>query len=39
MSVTEGHAPAAGAILVLAGWLLVFGSYAVLSYRRNAGKA
>jgi hypothetical protein len=23
---------------VLGGWLLVFGSYAVLSYRRNAGK-
>ncbi|PZG97756.1 ABC transporter permease [Streptomyces sp. NTH33] len=37
VSVTEGHAPAAGAILVLAGWLLVFGSYAVLSYRRHAG--
>ncbi|MFF9121808.1 ABC transporter permease [Streptomyces sp. NPDC014889] len=38
VSVTEGHAPAASAILVLAGWLSLFGSYAVLSYRRNAGK-
>ncbi|MGW3508430.1 ABC transporter permease [Streptomyces sp. NPDC000994] len=38
VSVAEGHAPAAGAILVLAGWLSLFGSYAVLSYRRHAGK-
>ncbi|MEV1081312.1 ABC transporter permease [Streptomyces sp. NPDC050211] len=36
-SVAEGHAPAAAAILVLGVWLLAFGSYAVLSYRRNAG--
>lgn len=36
VSVTEGHAPAASAILVLAVWLLAFGSYAVVSYRRNA---
>ncbi|WP_030679673.1 ABC transporter permease [Streptomyces cellulosae] len=36
-SVTGGHAPAPGAILVLPVWLLVFGSYAVLSYRRSAG--
>ncbi|MEV5078009.1 ABC transporter permease, partial [Streptomyces sp. NPDC056159] len=38
VSVAEGHAPAAGAILVLAGWMSLFGSYAVLSYRRHAGK-
>ncbi|MEU6475489.1 ABC transporter permease [Streptomyces sp. NPDC047017] len=37
VSVTEGQVPAMSAILVLAGWLLVFGSYAVLSYRRTAG--
>ncbi len=36
-SVATGHAPTAGAILVLTGWLLVFGAYAVLSYRRGAG--
>ncbi|RRQ89509.1 ABC transporter permease [Streptomyces griseofuscus] len=36
-AVAEGHAPGAGAIIVLTGWLLVFGSYAVLSYRRGAG--
>ncbi|MET8243227.1 ABC transporter permease [Streptomyces sp. NPDC005202] len=36
VSVADGHAPAAGAILVLTAWLLVFGSYAVLSYRRGA---
>jgi ABC-2 type transport system permease protein len=36
-SVAEGHAPAAAAIVVLGVWLLAFGSYAVLSYRRNAG--
>jgi ABC-2 type transport system permease protein len=36
VSVTEGHAPAASGILVLAVWLLAFGSYAVVSYRRNA---
>ncbi|WP_316760107.1 hypothetical protein [Streptomyces herbicida] len=28
---------ALGAILVLTSWLLVFCSYAVLSYRRSAG--
>ncbi|MFG2131579.1 ABC transporter permease [Streptomyces sp. NPDC048751] len=33
-SVAQGHAPTAGAVLVLTAWLLVFGSYAVLSYRR-----
>ncbi|MGW5660917.1 ABC transporter permease [Streptomyces sp. NPDC003758] len=36
-SVADGHAPAPGAIVVLAAWLLAFGSYAVLSYRRTAG--
>lgn len=36
VAITEGHAPAMGAILVLAGWLAAFGSYAVLAYRRNA---
>jgi ABC-2 type transport system permease protein len=35
-SVAEGHAPALGAILVLSAWVLAFGSYAVLSYRRTA---
>nr|BFD85143.1 hypothetical protein StreXyl84_45440 [Streptomyces sp. Xyl84] len=37
VAVTEGHTPAAGAVLVLTGRLVAFGSYAVLSYRRNAG--
>lgn len=36
-SVAGGHAPTPGAILVLTSWLLAFGSYAVLSYRRGAG--
>lgn len=36
-SVAAGHAPTAGAVLVLGVWLLLFGSYAVLSYRRHAG--
>ncbi|MCQ4202215.1 ABC transporter permease [Streptomyces sp. NPDC058783] len=36
-SVATGQAPPAGGILVLAGWLLAFGAYAVLSYRRGAG--
>ncbi len=35
-SVTGGHAPAPGAIVVLTVWLLAFGSYAALSYRRSA---
>ncbi|MFI9647719.1 ABC transporter permease [Streptomyces sp. NPDC052040] len=35
-AVADGHAPAPAAVLVLALWLLVFGSYAVLSYRRSA---
>ncbi|WP_330244446.1 MULTISPECIES: ABC transporter permease [unclassified Streptomyces] len=36
---TEGHAPSAGTIIVLAGWLLLFGAYAVVSYRRSARTA
>ncbi|MER5755039.1 ABC transporter permease [Streptomyces sp. NPDC002088] len=36
-SVADGHAPTPGAMLVLTAWLLLFGSYAVLSYRRSAG--
>ncbi|MEU6085748.1 ABC transporter permease [Streptomyces sp. NPDC047085] len=36
-AVAEGHGPALGAIIVLTMWLLAFGSYAVLSYRRRAG--
>jgi len=34
-SVAAGHSPALGAIAVLTLWLLAFGSYAVLSYRRS----
>ncbi|MCH5676218.1 ABC transporter permease [Streptomyces gilvus] len=36
-SVASGHAPTLGAVAVLSAWLLAFGSYAVLSYRRGAG--
>ena len=36
-AIADGHAPTAGAILVLTAWLLAFGSYAVMSYRRYAG--
>ncbi|MEU6271516.1 ABC transporter permease [Streptomyces populi] len=36
VSVTEGRAPGLGAVAVLTAWLLVFGSYAVISYRRSA---
>ncbi|MFB6814433.1 ABC transporter permease [Streptomyces sp. NPDC056347] len=32
---TEGHAPGAGTVAVLCGWLLCFGAYAVVSYRRS----
>ncbi|MGW0764674.1 ABC transporter permease [Streptomyces sp. NPDC002676] len=35
-TVADGHAPSAGAIIVLTAWLGLFGSYAVLSYRRSA---
>ncbi|HBF78784.1 MAG TPA: ABC transporter permease [Streptomyces sp.] len=38
-SVVAEHAPAAGAPAVLAGWLLLFGGYAVISYRRSARTA
>jgi len=33
---TGGHAPGATTLGVLAGWLLLFGAYAVISYRRSA---
>jgi len=36
VAVADGHAPAFAAVAVLGGWLLVFGSYAVISYRRAA---
>ncbi|MFF2512414.1 ABC transporter permease [Streptomyces sp. NPDC058086] len=35
-SVADGDAPALGAVAVLTAWLLAFGSYAVVSYRRAA---
>ncbi|WP_405781188.1 ABC transporter permease [Streptomyces sp. NBC_00859] len=35
-STTQGSAPALGTVAVLAAWLLVFGTYAVISYRRSA---
>lgn len=35
-SVADGHLPSLVALAVLTGWLLVFGSYAVVSYRRAA---
>ncbi|MGC5562603.1 ABC transporter permease [Streptomyces sp. FR-108] len=34
-AVADGRAPALAAVLVLTGWLLLFGSYAVVSYRRS----
>ncbi|MFB7311278.1 ABC transporter permease [Streptomyces sp. NPDC056192] len=36
---TGGHAPSVGTIAVLIGWLLLFGTYAVVSYRRSARTA
>lgn len=33
---TEGHAPGATTLAVLSAWLLLFGTYAVISYRRSA---
>ncbi|MFE4798868.1 ABC transporter permease [Streptomyces sp. NPDC056708] len=33
---TDGHAPGTGTIAVLCAWLLLFGTYAVISYRRSA---
>jgi ABC-2 type transport system permease protein len=38
-SVLEHHGPGAGTVAVLAGWLLIFAGYAVLSYRRGARTA
>jgi ABC-2 type transport system permease protein len=38
-SVADGWAPALGAVAVLTGRLLAFGSYAVVSYRRAARTA
>ncbi|WP_030248919.1 ABC transporter permease [Streptomyces violens] len=38
-SITAGHGPSAGTILVLAAWLAVFGAYAVYAYRRAARTA
>lgn len=35
-AVADGHAPSAAAVAVLVAWLLAFGSYAVVSYRRAA---
>ncbi|MEU8790343.1 ABC transporter permease [Streptomyces sp. NPDC048643] len=36
VAVTEGRAPSLAAVAVLTAWLLAFGSYAVVSYRRSA---
>jgi ABC-2 type transport system permease protein len=36
-AVVDGHAPSVGTLAVLTGWLLLFGSYAVVSYRRSGG--
>ncbi|WP_442816602.1 ABC transporter permease [Streptomyces sp. NBC_01304] len=33
---TNGHAPGLGTVTILMGWLLLFGWYAVMSYRRAA---
>lgn len=35
-SVVDHHAPGAGTVTVLTGWLLIFAGYAVFSYRRGA---
>ncbi|MFJ2769885.1 ABC transporter permease [Streptomyces sp. NPDC087300] len=35
-SAADGNAPSVGTVVVLAAWLLAFGSYAVVSYRRAA---
>ncbi|MGD6745783.1 ABC transporter permease [Streptomyces sp. BH106] len=35
-AVADGHAPTLAALAVLIAWLLAFGSYAVVSYRRAA---
>ncbi|MFI6053521.1 ABC transporter permease [Streptomyces violascens] len=36
---SQGHAPGAATIALMAAWLVVFGSYAVASYRRSARTA
>jgi ABC-2 type transport system permease protein len=36
VAVADGRTPGLGAVAVLTAWLLVFGSYAVVSYRRSA---
>ncbi|GAA0456932.1 ABC transporter permease [Streptomyces olivaceiscleroticus] len=38
-SVTAGHGPSAGTVLVLVAWLAAFGAYAVYAYRRAARTA
>lgn len=38
-STTAGHAPGSTTVLVLLAWLVAFGSYAVVSYRRSARTA
>ncbi|MEU6114995.1 ABC transporter permease [Streptomyces sp. NPDC047117] len=38
-SVTAGHGPSAGTVLVLVAWLAAFGGYAVYAYRRAARTA
>lgn len=38
-AVSHGSAPGLGTLTVLGGWLLAFGSYAVVSYRRSARTA
>ncbi|MER5440597.1 ABC transporter permease [Streptomyces sp. NPDC002790] len=35
-AVADGHAPSLAALAVLSAWLLAFGSYAVVSYRKAA---
>ncbi|MGW8351120.1 ABC transporter permease [Streptomyces wedmorensis] len=36
VAVTDGTAPAATALAVIAGWAALFGAYAAVSYRRSA---
>ncbi|MFJ8307911.1 MULTISPECIES: hypothetical protein [unclassified Streptomyces] len=36
---SQGHAPGAATIALMAAWLLAFGSYAVVSCRRSARTA
>lgn len=39
VAVTDGRAPGAAALAVLAGWAALFGAYAAVSYRRSARTA